>query len=191
MKYNLAATWENVSSYIYSQRRLKSASKFTQSDQCLCCLHAETLHPWLLKIRPVKILIRLRECAGWSESSLGAHVRRYVFWRCGSNRKDYNIDDKTGIEFMILHLKLRNTLLFSGFKSVLTNILNVNTFLSPVKIKPQLLCYCCHLHEETVIRLLWQCSTFQQILTKLSYTLQSSDSQCNITENAFLFGMKT
>ena len=27
----------------------------------------------------VKILIRLRECAGWSESSLGAQIRMYVF----------------------------------------------------------------------------------------------------------------
>ena len=24
------------------------------------------------------------KCAGWSESLLGAHVRRYVFWLCGS-----------------------------------------------------------------------------------------------------------
>ena len=29
-------------------------------------------------------LIRLGGCAGWSESSSGAHVRRYVFSRCGS-----------------------------------------------------------------------------------------------------------
>ena len=31
------------------------------------------LHPWLSKICPVKILIRLSKCTGWSESSLGAH----------------------------------------------------------------------------------------------------------------------
>ena len=37
--------------------------------------------PWLSKICLVKILIRLRACAGWSESSLDAYVRRYVFWR--------------------------------------------------------------------------------------------------------------
>ena len=37
------------------------------------------------KMRSVKIRIRLRECAGWSESSLGAHVRRYVFCRFGPN----------------------------------------------------------------------------------------------------------
>ena len=32
-----------------------------------------------------KILIRLRKCAGWSESSLAAHVQRYVFCHSGSN----------------------------------------------------------------------------------------------------------
>ena len=30
------------------------------------------------------ILTSYRECAGWSESSLGARDRRCVFWRCGS-----------------------------------------------------------------------------------------------------------
>ena len=33
---------------------------------------------------PVKILIRLRECAGWSESSLGARVCGCVIWRWSS-----------------------------------------------------------------------------------------------------------
>ena len=32
------------------------------------------LHLWLSQMRSVKILIRLRECAVWSESSLGAHT---------------------------------------------------------------------------------------------------------------------
>ena len=36
------------------------------------------------KMRIVKILIRVRECAGWSEALLVAHVRSYVFWSCGS-----------------------------------------------------------------------------------------------------------
>ena len=35
----------------------------TQSDQCIRCQHEENLHPWLSKMRPAKILIRLRECA--------------------------------------------------------------------------------------------------------------------------------
>ena len=35
-------------------------------------------------MRSVKIQIRLRECAVWSESSLRAHVRKYVSWRNGT-----------------------------------------------------------------------------------------------------------
>ena len=37
---------------------------------------------------PVKILIRLHECAGWSESLLGTHVQRKVFCR-GSFHLNY------------------------------------------------------------------------------------------------------
>ena len=39
---------------------------------------------WLSKMHPVKIQIRLRKCAVWSESSLGAHIRMHIFWWCGS-----------------------------------------------------------------------------------------------------------
>ena len=35
-------------------------------------------------MRITNTLIRLRGCAGWFESLLGAHVRKYVFSRCGS-----------------------------------------------------------------------------------------------------------
>ena len=34
-----------------------------------------------IHIYPVKNLIKLRKYEGWSESSLCAHVRRYVSWR--------------------------------------------------------------------------------------------------------------
>ena len=64
-----------------AKRKLKSTS--VQSDQSLFP-HEETLHPWLSEMRLVKFLIILRKLAGWSESSLGAHIRRYDFWRCGS-----------------------------------------------------------------------------------------------------------
>ena len=37
------------------QRRLKSTCTFAQSDQSLRCPQ-ETLHPWLSKMHPVKIL---------------------------------------------------------------------------------------------------------------------------------------
>ena len=67
-----------------AQRSLKSACAFAQSDQSLRCPHEETLHVWLWKMRPVKILIRLCECTAWSEYSLCAHFRRYIYRRCGS-----------------------------------------------------------------------------------------------------------
>ena len=72
-----AATYEKI-----SQRRLKSVCTSTHSHQSLRCPHDETLYPWLFKMWPVKIPIRLCVCTGWSESSLDAHVQRYVFWRC-------------------------------------------------------------------------------------------------------------
>ena len=78
-KNNRAATCENVSSDLCALQRFKSACASAQFDQSLFCPHEETLHPWLSKMRPVKILIRLRKCADWSESLLCAHVRRYVF----------------------------------------------------------------------------------------------------------------
>ena len=79
-----ATVWKkNVPSDMCVQGRLKSACASAQSDQSLRCPHAEIFHPWLFKMSSVKITISLRECAGWSEFSLGAHVRRYVF-RCGS-----------------------------------------------------------------------------------------------------------
>ena len=71
-----AMTWENIPSDMCTKRALKSACASSQSDQSLRCPHEETLHPWLSKLRMVKVLIRLRECADWSESSLGAYVQR-------------------------------------------------------------------------------------------------------------------
>ena len=40
---------------------------------------------WLSKLRSVKILIRLRECASWSDSSFGGiYAQKYIFWRYSS-----------------------------------------------------------------------------------------------------------
>ena len=47
---------------MFAQRKLQSACAFAQSDWNLRWAHKETLHPWLYKMYPVKILIRLREC---------------------------------------------------------------------------------------------------------------------------------
>ena len=80
-----------------AKQRLNSACASAQSDRCLRGPHEETLHPWLsemrplkilirsrmskligifagrtcTKVRPVKVLVRLRECTSASESSLG------------------------------------------------------------------------------------------------------------------------
>ena len=67
-----AKTRENVPSGMCEDSNQPPQSRTLMS---LRCPHEESLHPWLSKKRPVKILIRLRECAVWSESSLGAHVR--------------------------------------------------------------------------------------------------------------------
>ena len=75
--YIWTITLETLPSDIGDKGRIKSACEFMQSDLILCC-------HWLFKMPPLKIQIRLPESTGWSESSLGAHVRRYIFWCCGS-----------------------------------------------------------------------------------------------------------
>ena len=76
-----ATTWENVTSHMFAHRRLKSGCASAQSDHNLRCPREETLLLWLSERRPVKILIRLRACAVWSEFSLSTDIGRYVFWR--------------------------------------------------------------------------------------------------------------
>ena len=84
-------TWGNVPSDICDQRRLRSACASAQSDRSLRCPHEETLHTWVAKIRPVKILIRQTDlnCADWSIYLLGPPVRIYFltffffFFFCG------------------------------------------------------------------------------------------------------------
>ena len=80
----------------------------TQSDQSLHCLHEETLHPRLSKRPQLKILIPTCECAGWFESSLGTHVRRYIFWHCSLH--DYD----TALGFHIRCLFIHPTLIYTS-----------------------------------------------------------------------------
>ena len=59
-----------------------------RADQSLRCSHAECSRLWLSKMRPVKILIRLCRCAGWSESSLDAHtfcMEVHIMWQGSGN----------------------------------------------------------------------------------------------------------
>ena len=61
-------------------------------------------HLWLFKMRPVKILIRLRECAGWSESSLG-HCPKVHLWLCGSK---YTPRQKLSIKFKFYQVVIKS-----------------------------------------------------------------------------------
>ena len=68
-----AGAWQNQQNDLWAQRWLRSAWVFALSDKSLCSSHEEALGPWL----PIKCLAkinRLRGCAGWSESLLGAHA---------------------------------------------------------------------------------------------------------------------
>ena len=77
-----AATSENVPSNICAQRRLKSACASAQSDLSLQCPHEETLYLWLSKLRPMKILYRLRE---WM------HRLIWILAGCAGTFSDINI----------------------------------------------------------------------------------------------------
>ena len=81
MRLNIQpAMWENVPSDMCAQRSLKT-------------VWSETLLSAWRKVVSLPIqnarseysdqTARMRGCAGWPESSLGAHVRGYVLWRCG------------------------------------------------------------------------------------------------------------
>ena len=50
-----------ICSYTFRHVHL-TETQISQSDQNHPCPHPETLHPWLSKLRQLKILIRLHEC---------------------------------------------------------------------------------------------------------------------------------
>ena len=66
-----------------AQRRFRSACA-TQADLNLRWAHFVQPRMHSFFVRTKRALIRLRGCAGWFESSLGAHVRRYGFRHYGS-----------------------------------------------------------------------------------------------------------
>ena len=85
-KTKWAAMWQNVPPDMCAMQRTNSACAFVQSIHSESSLSAwKKLHPWLSNMRPVEILISLCNRTGWSESSLGVHVRMYDFLHCRSN----------------------------------------------------------------------------------------------------------
>ena len=65
--------WENVPP-------IKTQSSVGIHTVWSVCPHEETMHPWISKLHPAKILIRLHKCAGWAESKLSTHVPRNAFF---------------------------------------------------------------------------------------------------------------
>ena len=59
---------------VYTQQRLGSTCASSLADQSLRYPPEDVLDPWQPTGCPAKTRIRLRGCAGWSESHLGAHA---------------------------------------------------------------------------------------------------------------------
>ena len=79
-----ASSWENVSSGVSDQVRLKLTCSATEASMRLEILVTETSDVILSRQRTTKALIRLRGCAGWSEPLLFAYNIRHVFSWPGS-----------------------------------------------------------------------------------------------------------
>ena len=74
-KDSQGATWEMVLLDMCTQRRLKKSANLHSLIRFCIIGVKKTLNPWLSKMCPIKILIRLRRCASWYKSLLSAHVQ--------------------------------------------------------------------------------------------------------------------
>ena len=79
-----ASSWENVSSGVCDQVRLKPACSDTEESYSLESLDLESTHTILSRQRTTKELIRLRGCASWSAPLLFAYGIRHIFSWPGS-----------------------------------------------------------------------------------------------------------
>ena len=102
-----ALSWENMSSEISDQVRLKPACAATEASMRLEILVTETRDITLSRQRTMKALIRLRRCSGWSAPLLFAYDKRHDFSWPGSHVCF------TSIDFVITY---ENFVLFSLFE---------------------------------------------------------------------------
>ena len=84
--YKLTSSWENVSSGVSDQVRLKLACSAAGASMRLAILVTETQDITLSRQQTTKVLIRLRGCAGWSVPLLFLYDIRHVFSWPGSNK---------------------------------------------------------------------------------------------------------
>ena len=83
-EFSWASSWENVSSGVSDQVRLKLACSATEASIRLEILVTETRDITLSRQWTTKVLIRLRGCAGWSPPWLFAYDIRQVLSLPGS-----------------------------------------------------------------------------------------------------------
>ena len=81
---NWASSWENMSSGVSDQVRLKLACSATEASNRLEIWVTETRDITLSRHRTTKVLIRPRGCTGWSAPLLFLYDIRHVFSWPGS-----------------------------------------------------------------------------------------------------------
>ena len=75
-------------------RKLRSDCADAQSDLSLCCPPEEHFDQWLSREGAAKNLMSLCKYAGWSVSSMCAHVKRYIFFCQWLNIFSYSISSR-------------------------------------------------------------------------------------------------
>ena len=88
-KKTWATSWENVSSGVSNQVRLKLSCSAAEASNRLEILVTETRDITLSRHRTTKMLVRLRGCAGWSAPFLFAYDIRHLFSWPGSHVFSY------------------------------------------------------------------------------------------------------
>ena len=101
MRIKWATTRENVSSGVCDQVTFKPTCSATETSYNLETLDIASIHIILSKQRTTKVLIRLRECAGWSAPLLFAYGIRRVFAWPGPNGNILHVF--TAVEFNASH----------------------------------------------------------------------------------------
>ena len=98
-----AASWQNQQNGLCAQRRLRSAWAFARSDQSLRRARLKTARFLSYPLSAQGRLIRLGECPGWSESSLGALVILLVL-SCSSS-KFYHCLEIIDVIVVLVHMR--------------------------------------------------------------------------------------
>ena len=101
-----ASLWENVSSGVSDQVRLKLACSATETSMRLETLVTECRNITLSRQRTTKVLIRLHGCAGWSAPLLFVYDIKHFLWHSSYVFTDHTSCKNTGWNGCCLSLSL-------------------------------------------------------------------------------------